>query len=71
MSIERDSIIEDIYKKDINESIQTIKILSSTDISFPIDIAPKEYQKFILKEYWQYRLLFREIKNLRLSKYNL
>ncbi len=31
----------------------------------------KEYQKFILKEYWQYKTLFCEIKDLKLSKYRL
>ena len=42
--IGRDLAIGDVYKeRDINKSIQTIKILNSTDISFLIDIIFKEY----------------------------
>ncbi len=42
--IERDLVIKDIYKeRDINKSIQIIKILNSTDTSFFINIVSKEY----------------------------
>jgi len=52
ISIERDLVIEDIYKEwDINRFIQIIRILNSTDIFFLIDIIFKKYQEFVLKEY--------------------
>ncbi len=70
--IGRDLTIENIYKEqNINKFIQIIRILDSTDISFPVDIVFKEYQEFILEEYRQYRILFYEIKDLRLPKYRL
>ncbi len=40
-------------------------------MSFFIDIVLEEYQKFVSKEYQQYRTLFREIKDLKLPKYGL
>ncbi len=70
--IERNSTIKDVYKeRDTSEFIQIIRILSSTDASFPIDLILEEYQEFVLKEYRRYRTLFREIKDLKLLKYRL
>ncbi len=44
ISIKKDLIIKDIYKEqNINKSIQTIKILDSTDISFSIKTVFEEY----------------------------
>ncbi len=72
ISIGRDLTIGNVYKEqDISKSIQIIRILSSIDIFFFINIVSEEYQKFVLEEYWQYRILFCEIKDLRLSKYRL
>ena len=68
----KDLTIGNIYKEqNINKSNQTIKILSSTDISFLINIVFEEYREFVLKEYRQYKTLFYKIKDLRLSKYKL
>ncbi len=70
--MKRDLTIEDIYKeRNISKFIQIIRILNLTDIFFPIDIISEEYQEFVLEEYRQYKTLFREIKDLRLSKYRL
>ncbi len=52
ISIGRDLIIEDVYKKrNANKFIQIIRILDSIDTSFSIETILEEYQEFILKEY--------------------
>jgi len=40
-------------------------------MSFSIDIVFEKYWEFILKEYWQYKMLFYKIKDLELPKYKL
>ncbi len=52
ISIGRDLVIGNIYKeRDISGSIQIIKILSSTYVSFLINTVLEEYREFVLKEY--------------------